>query len=100
MARDSMALQLTLNNETKPEGVQVLSEKSKWRSPPGGWLPVQEGVWIQQPAGLYLMDMANRQQICICRGCNFLLGKLGDSGKSDYPSLGDVGNWKIESTYP
>lgn len=98
MAR-SMVLQLTNINQNQPEGVS-LRENNTWTSPGGGWLPVQSGVWNQLPSGLYLYNAANTTQIAELSALNFLTSKKGDKKDSTYPTLGDVGGWRVEEVTP
>jgi hypothetical protein len=66
MAKRSMVLKLTNINQTRPEGV-TLEQDNSWKSPGGGWLPVQAGVWDQVPDGVHLHDPPKKQQAAVLR---------------------------------
>ena len=94
MAR-TMVLQLSNTSREQPEGVSLREDKT-WMSPGGGWLPVQAGVWNQLPSGLYLYNSANTTQVAELTALNFFTSKKGDKGNALYPTLGEVGGWKVE----
>ena len=98
MTHTSISVRLTKPEATRPEGVQVLAQGSRWQSPSGGWLGIPAGTWRQQPDGLHLLDDTGAKTAAICRGLNFLLCQTGNSGAAIYPHIGDAGAWLVAAT--
>lgn len=95
MAKRSMVLKLTNINQATPEGV-TLEDNNAWKSPGGGWLPTQNGVWDQLPDGVHLHTSTKTKHVAVLKGLNFFTSKTGDTGDALYPTLGDRGKWRVE----
>jgi len=90
----TMIVKLTNNNQTQPESA-VLKQNNDWTSAPGGWLPVQAGIWEDPGDGVHLHGPAHRDHHAHLQGLKFDLNKKGDMGTALYPTLGDTGGWSV-----
>jgi hypothetical protein len=88
-------IDLTQPPQTPPEAVTLASDHQHWGSPPGGWLPVQTGVWEQLPGGVILYD-PNRRRIAELQGLIFLTAFRGQGGRAQYEAIGDPGTWTVQ----
>jgi hypothetical protein len=97
--RQSLVLQLRANQQTTPEGV-ALNTNGTWNSPPGGWLPVQQGRWRQIASDIYLYGAAGNTIFAQLLQLNFGASNQGDNGNSLYAQNGDGGTWLVTAVYP
>jgi len=95
MARKTLIVKLRNETQPSPEGVAINHDNS-WKSPGGGWLPIQAGLWDETPDGVHLKNAIGNEHVADLRGLHFHLCAAGDHGKALYPSIAGTGGWSVE----
>lgn len=99
MSNSSLLVVCTIAQEQRVESIILISNK-KWRSPPGGWLPVQQGIWEQSTTMGVLLRNNDGSGIALLAGLLFPNAAIGENGTFRYDIGGDAGKWTITEQNP
>ncbi len=97
MARMSVSVKLERPDDSRAEAATIKAGNT-WISPEGGWMSAQSGIWNESPLGIHLMDAANQVHVADCLGLHYDNAAVGNSGRSEYPSIGATGTWSVFDT--
>jgi len=99
MSNTEIVSKCSIANQVTSEGISLKDDKT-WKSPPGGWLTVQSGIWVQDSvAGVALKDNAGGA-IAFMTGLIFDTANENDTGVFRFDAGGDAGSWKVVATVP
>lgn len=99
MTNVTVVVQCTVTTQTQPEGVELKNNRT-WKSPPGGWLSVQQGKWIQDTVAGVVLKSDNLQAVGMLHGLIFDTAQMNDSGVFRDDGNGGAGAWKVVATTP
>jgi hypothetical protein len=97
MANVSAVIKCTITDSTSTEGIE-LYDNNEWKSPAGGWLPVQSGKWIQNSSSGIVLFSEDKIKIALLKGLLFDTATVNNNGDALYDYNGGAGKWQITAT--
>lgn len=96
MPNSELALQCTVTTRDAPEGILLKNDKA-WSSPPGGWLKVQAGKWVQNSTAGVVLISGVGEKVGFLDGLIFDTATIPDAGNFKYDVTGEAGGWRVVS---